>query len=82
MRQRCTYLAPTLKPGWDVINGDQTDIPQSIVDKMIETQDEAIQSLRLAYQAGIPIAMGSDAGTPLNFHGENGLEFIGCSRRA
>ena len=41
---------------------------------MIETQDAAIQSLRLAYQAGVPIAMGSDAGTPLNFHGENGLE--------
>jgi imidazolonepropionase-like amidohydrolase len=74
MKQRGTYLAPTLKSGWDVINGDQTDIPQWIVDKMTETQDAAIQSLRLAYQAGIPIAMGSDAGTPLNFHGENGLE--------
>ncbi len=74
MRQRCTYLVPTLKSGWDVVNGDRTNIPQWIVDKMIETQEAAIQSLRLAYQAGIPIAMGSDAGTPLNFHGENGLE--------
>jgi imidazolonepropionase-like amidohydrolase len=74
MKQRGTYLVPTLKPGWDVINGDRSHIPQWIVDKMIETQDAAIQSLRLAYQAGVPIAMGSDAGTPLNFHGENGLE--------
>ena len=74
MKQRGTYLVPTLKPGWDVINGDRTNVPQWIVDKIIETQEAAIQSLRLAYQAGIPIAMGSDAGTPLNFHGENGLE--------
>jgi len=74
MKQRGTYLVPTLKPGWDVINGERSNIPQWIVDKMIETQEAAIQSLRLAYQAGIPIAMGSDAGTPLNFHGENGLE--------
>jgi imidazolonepropionase-like amidohydrolase len=28
----------------------------------------------MAYEAGVPIAMGSDAATPLNFHGENGLE--------
>ena len=74
MKQRGTYLVPTLKPGWDVVNGDRSNIPQWIVDKMIETQDAAIQSLRLACQAGVPIAMGSDAGTPLNFHGENGLE--------
>ncbi len=74
MKQRGTVLVPTLKPGWDVISGDRSNIPQWIVDKMIETQDAAIQSLCLAYQAGIPIAMGSDAGTPLNFHGENGLE--------
>jgi imidazolonepropionase-like amidohydrolase len=74
MKKRGTYLVPTLKPGWDVINGGRANIPQWIVDKMIETQDAAIQSLRLAYQASIPIAMGSDAGTPLNFHGENSLE--------
>jgi len=40
MKQRGTYLVPTIKSGWDVINGDQTDIPQWIVDKMTETQEE------------------------------------------
>ncbi len=74
MARRGTFLVPTLKPGWDVMQGDRSDIPQWIVDKLIETQDAAVQSLRLAYEAAIPIAMGSDAGTPLNYHGENGLE--------
>ncbi len=74
MAKRGTYLVPTLKAGLDVINGDHSKVPQWIVDKLIETQQAAAQSLRLAYQAGVPIAMGSDAATPLNFHGENVLE--------
>jgi imidazolonepropionase-like amidohydrolase len=37
-------------------------------------QGDAELSLKLAYEAGVPIAMGSDVGTPLNYHGENTLE--------
>jgi imidazolonepropionase-like amidohydrolase len=74
MAKRGTFLVPTLKAGLDVINGDRSKVPQWIVDKLIETQEAAAQSLRLAYRAGVPIAMGSDAATPLNFHGENVLE--------
>lgn len=74
MAKRGTFLIPTLKAGLDVINGDRSRVPQWIVDKLIETQQAAARSLRLAYQAGVPIAMGSDAATPLNYHGENGLE--------
>jgi imidazolonepropionase-like amidohydrolase len=74
MAKRGTYLVPTLKAGLDVINGDRSKVPQWIVDKLIETQEAAKRSLILAYKAGVPIAMGSDAATPLNFHGENGLE--------
>ena len=28
----------------------------------------------MAYEASVLIAMGSDVGTPLNYHGENALE--------
>ena len=44
------------------------------MDKNKATQGEAALSLKMAYEAGVPIAMGSDVGTPLNFHGENALE--------
>jgi len=30
-------------------------------------------SLKMAYEEGVPVAMGSDVGTPLNYHGENAL---------
>lgn len=74
MSKRGTFLVPTLKAGWDVINGDTSNVPRWIVDKSIPIQDDSVKSLRLAYEAGVPIAMGSDVGTPLNCHGENGLE--------
>jgi len=74
MARRGVFLVPTLSPGMTVINGDRSKVPQWIVDKLIETQSAAKESLRRALEAGVPIAMGSDAGTPLNYHGENGLE--------
>ncbi len=74
MSKRGTFLVPTLKAGWDVINGDTPQVPRWIVEKSIPIQGDSVKSLRLANEAGVPIAMGSDAGTPLNRHGENGLE--------
>jgi imidazolonepropionase-like amidohydrolase len=60
--------------GWDVILANDPHIPQWILEKNKATQGEAELSLKMAYAAGEPIAMGSDVGTPLNVHGENGLE--------
>ena len=74
MAKRGTFLVPTLKAGWDVIEGDTSKVPQWIIDKSLPIQDDSVKSLQMAYKAGVPIAMGSDAATPLNFHGENGLE--------
>ena len=82
MKQRGTFLVPTLKPGWDVVNGDRSKIPQWIVDKMIETQDAAIQSLRLAYQAGVPIVMEVMPVRRSIFTVRTVWRFIGCNRRA
>ena len=74
MAQRGIFLVPTLKVGWDIILAKDSTIPLWIMDKNKATQGEAALSLKMAYQAGVPIAMGSDVGTPLNFHGENALE--------
>ena len=68
------FLLPTLKVGWDIILAQDPKIPDWIMEKNKATQDDAELSLKLAYEAGVPIAMGSDVGTPLNYHGENALE--------
>ena len=74
MAQHGIFLVPTLKVGWDIIHASTSAIPLWIMDKNKATQGEAALSLKLAYEAGVPIAMGSDVGTPLNYHGENALE--------
>ena len=74
MAEHGIYLIPTLKVGWDIILSNNPQIPAWIMEKNRATQEEAARSLKMAYEAGVPIAMGSDVGTPLNFHGENGLE--------
>lgn len=80
MVKRGTFLVPTLNAGRAVIEGDAKQVPGWIVEKLRETQKAADKSVKAAYQAGVPIAMGSDASTPLNFHGENGLEVYWMSQ--
>ncbi len=80
MTKRGTYLVPTLKAHVDSEEGQAAQVPSWIVDKMQETQDAALKSVRAAHKAGVAIVMGSDAGTPLNYHGENGLEIARMQR--
>ena len=74
MVQRGVFLVPTLKVGWDIILAEDSNIPGWIRQKNKDSQGDAERSLKMAYEAGVPIAMGSDVGTPLNYHGENTLE--------
>jgi len=74
MALRGVFLVPTLKVGWDIILAKDSNIPNWIMEKNIDSQGDAERSLKMAYEAGVPIAMGSDVGTPLNYHGENALE--------
>src|ERR1051326_4965841 len=64
MAQRGVFLVPTLKPGFDVLNGDRPGVPAWISEKLKAVQDDAMRSVQRALQVGIPIAMGSDAATP------------------
>lgn len=76
MAERGIYLVPTLKAGFDVINSDASSMPAWIVEKMKEVQEDALLSVRRALEMGVPIAMGTDAATPYNFHGENAMELV------
>ncbi|MFH2130840.1 MAG: amidohydrolase family protein [bacterium] len=65
-----TYMVPTLAAPYYIIeNGEAAGIPAFIVDKAREVGEKHMRSVRMAYEAGIKIAMGTDAGTPFNHHG-------------
>ncbi len=74
MAEREIFLVPTLKAGFDVLYGDRPGVPDWIREKLKEVQDHAIRSVRRALELGVPIAMGTDASTPYNLHGDNALE--------
>jgi imidazolonepropionase-like amidohydrolase len=70
MRERGIYLVPTLNaPTAIAAGGIAAGIPAFMVRKSELVTDAHLASFRLALAAGVPIAAGSDAGTPLNHHG-------------
>ncbi|MEJ5375816.1 MAG: amidohydrolase family protein [bacterium] len=52
-------------------NGVQAGIPAFVVEKTKRLKSDFLQSINMAREAGIRVAMGTDAGTPFNFHGQN-----------
>jgi imidazolonepropionase-like amidohydrolase len=72
MLEMKTYLVPTLCARYHILKGGvKKGIPSFMVEKVKSTMKNRIQSFRKAYKAKVPIALGTDAGTPLNPHGEN-----------
>jgi imidazolonepropionase-like amidohydrolase len=68
-RERKAYLVPTLAAIWciyeNIAGGAQ---PEYVVRKATEIYQQAGDNIRKAWRAGVPIAGGSDAGTPYNRH--------------
>jgi imidazolonepropionase-like amidohydrolase len=72
MQTRGVPLVPTLSaPVHIERQGVAAGIPAFAVEKALKVQPHHLASIRLAREAGVTIAMGTDAGTPFNRHGEN-----------
>ncbi|SEQ61122.1 metal-dependent hydrolase family protein [Piscibacillus halophilus] len=70
MLENGTYLVPTLLAPVSVLEtADEKGMPQSAVDKSKEVIEQHKASFTKAYQAGVKIAMGTDAGVMK--HGTN-----------
>ncbi|MGH7230153.1 MAG: amidohydrolase family protein [Nitrospiraceae bacterium] len=75
MRDAGVFMVPTLSAlattaGCGLSNG----IPESAVAKARSIRPRHEASFKKAIRIGIPIALGTDAGTPFNHHGENAQE--------
>jgi imidazolonepropionase-like amidohydrolase len=75
MVDRQVFLVPTLVAYAVVLERADAEIPAEAVAKARYAIEAHRQSYQLAVKAGVPIAMGSDAGTEFNVHGENAREF-------
>ncbi|MEW6266928.1 MAG: amidohydrolase family protein [Thermodesulfobacteriota bacterium] len=70
--ERKALLVPTLSAPFNIMEkGEKSGIPPYIIEKTRKVKDAHIESVKKAYQAGIPIASGADSGTPFNAHGDN-----------
>ena len=74
MTERGTYLVPTLAAVKNILAHKDKGVPAYAVEKCERIVVDHIKSVRMFYEAGGKIAMGTDAGTPYNRHGVNALE--------
>ncbi len=75
MIEHDVFLVPTLSAlATTADHGISCGIPESVVNKAQAMRARHEASFKKAHQRGIRIAMGTDAGTPFNFHGENAQE--------
>jgi len=74
MKERGTYLVPTLAAVRNIVAYKDKGVPDYVVEKSERVIGRHRESIKAYYEAGGKIAMGTDAGTPFNFHGENAME--------
>ncbi len=77
MLNRDVWLVPTAAAIDLVVkNGIASGIPTDVVDKAEAAIEIQRATCNKALQSGVGIAMGTDAGTPYNRHGENAQELV------
>ncbi len=69
-----TYLVPTIAAVRNIIANADNGIPAYAVEKARAVEQRHRESFQMYYKAGGRIALGTDAGTPFNLHGENAME--------
>ena len=84
MIEKGTALVPTLTVSTNLLNAsNKSGVAQFQIEKSIKAQSAHIESFKKAWEAGILIGLGTDAGTPLNSHRDTWREFaemvnLGC----
>jgi len=75
MTRHHVYMVPTLSALATTAAGRPgCGVPESVLEKAKAMTKRHQSSFKKAHHSGIPIAMGTDAGTPFNYHGDNAQE--------
>lgn len=77
MLEKKIYLVPTYVAGYHILeNAKKSGVPDFMIKKNLEMRKIRAGSIKKAYDAGIKVAFGSDAGTCSNCHGNNAMELV------
>ena len=78
MAEKGTYLVPTtcVTSAMLADNAVAASLTPHIKERYIEFDDIHLKNMDLAKRLGVPVAMGTDAGTPGNHHGDNAQELV------
>lgn len=76
MVKRGTFLVPTLAAGHRIEQDDAlvASLPDYVQAKIARIRGRGAKSLKMFYDAGGKVAMGTDAGVPYCRHGDNAIE--------
>lgn len=75
MAKAGTWWVPTMKALDDMrTKGEEHGLPEYAVRKAREAEEAILDAWRFARKHKVKVAMGTDAGTPFNYHGENARE--------
>ena len=75
MKDRGTYHVPTISAIRGIVE-HADEVPAYAVEKAMALVDLARDAFRRSIRAGVPIACGTDAGTPFNPHGNTTREIV------
>jgi len=85
LAQKGVFWVPTMKALDDMrTKGVEHGMPEFAVKKAREAEGAIEETWRLALKHGVRVAMGTDAGTPFNFHGDNAKEvelYVRCGMK-
>lgn len=77
MKEHHVFFVPTLAaPYWIQTNGTAAGIPEYAVRKVEKTMEAHKDTFRRAVAASVPIALGTDAGTPFNAYDQTAFEAV------
>lgn len=77
MKKNGIPFIPTLSAlHYILVKGTEAGIPAYAVEKTQRVKPHHLNSIRMARDAGVTVAAGTDAGTPFNEHGQNAGEMI------
>ena len=74
MVRRGTFLVATLAALNNILANAENGVPDYVVEKSTRITERHRRSIKMFYEGGGKLAMGTDAGTPFNMHGENAME--------